>query len=153
LPAGFAKFAKIKPKLPWDRVRIMVAISVSPQTTVPQWQVASWDDYLHLRQQQDDHPRSHDSPRQRLFFHAGCLLVKDMGWEGISHAQVKDLFILLLGLWFMAQPEQIAQSMSGCLMEKSRSQAAAPDLMLYVGEGCPPWEMDEPRRIERSPSA
>jgi Uma2 family endonuclease len=36
--------------------------------------------------------------------------------------------------------------MSGCLMEKSRSQA--PDLMLYVGADCPQWEVDEPRRID-----
>jgi Uma2 family endonuclease len=63
---------------------------------------------------------------------------------------VKDLFILLLGLWFMAQPDRVAQSMSGCLMEKSRSQAAAPDLMLYVGADWPQWAVDEPRRIDLS---
>jgi hypothetical protein len=42
-----------------------------------------------------------------------------MGWEGISHLQVKDLFILLMGLWFMAHPEQDVQSMSGCLIVRS----------------------------------
>jgi Uma2 family endonuclease len=83
---------------------------VSPQTTIPQWPVATG--------------------------------------EGISHSQVKDLFILLMGLWFMAHPEQAAQSMSGCLIEQVGSQAAAPDLMLYVGEGCPQWALGEPRRVD-----
>jgi Uma2 family endonuclease len=113
---------------------------VLPQTTLPQWQVASWEDYVRLRDGGDD--------GQRLFFHENGLLVKDMGWEGISHSQVKDLFILLMGLWFMAHPEQSAQSMSGCLMERSGMQAAAPGLMLYVGEGCPQWEPGEPRRVD-----
>jgi Uma2 family endonuclease len=112
---------------------------VSPQTTLPQWQVASWEDYVRLRDGGNE---------QRLFFHGNCLLVKDMGWEGISHSQVKDLFILLMGLWFMAHPEQEVQSMSGCLIERAGSQAAAPDLMLYVGEGCPQWAVGEPRRID-----
>jgi Uma2 family endonuclease len=83
---------------------------VSPQTTIPQWPVATG--------------------------------------EGISHSQVKDLFILLMGLRFMAHPEQAAQSMSGCLIEQVGSQAAAPDLMLYVGEGCPQWALGEPRRVD-----
>jgi Uma2 family endonuclease len=38
--------------------------------------------------------------------------------------------------------------MSGCLIEKSGSQAAAPDLMLYVGEGFPQWEPGEARRVD-----
>ncbi len=97
---------------------------VSPQTTLPQWQVASWEDYV----------RWHDgvNDRQRLFFQANGLLVKDMGWEGISHAPVKDLFILLMGLWFMAHPERSVQSMSGCLIEQSGSPAAAECLKMDV---------------------
>ncbi|NJR68940.1 MAG: Uma2 family endonuclease [Synechococcales cyanobacterium CRU_2_2] len=119
---------------------MMPVVLVSPQMTLPQWQAASWEDYVRLRDGADD--------RQRLFFHQNGLLVKDMGWEGISHSQVKDLFILLMGLWFIAHPEQEVQSMSGCLIERSGSQAAAPDLMLYVGEGCPQWEAGEPRRVD-----
>jgi Uma2 family endonuclease len=70
-----------------------------------------------------------------------------MGWEGIGQAQVKDLFILLLGLWYVAHPDPIARSYSGCLMEKTGFSAAAPDLMLYVGDGAPVWSTAEPRRI------
>ncbi len=118
----------------------MPVMLTSPQMTLPQWQAASWEDYVRLRDGADD--------RQRLFFHQNGLLVKDMGWEGLSHSQVKDLFILLMGLWFIAHPEQAVQSMSGCLIERAGSQAAAPDLVLYVGEGCPKWELGEPRRVD-----
>ena len=70
-----------------------------------------------------------------------------MGWEGIVHSQVKDLFILLISLWHMAHPDRIAQSMSGGLLEKPGLQAASPDFMLYVGSGCPEWQPGETRRI------
>ncbi|WP_264327997.1 Uma2 family endonuclease [Romeriopsis navalis] len=115
------------------------ALPVLTQTKLPQWKTASWEDYKRLRDEEEAH---------RLFFHAGWLLVKDMGWEGISHAQIKDLFIMLMGLWFIAHPEPTAQSMSGCLIEQSGMQAAAPDLMLYVGEGCPQWKTGEQRRVD-----
>jgi Uma2 family endonuclease len=106
------------------------------------WQSATWADYERYR----DEPQASD--RWRLFFNDGCLMVQDMGWEGIGHAQVKDLFIMLLTVWFMAHPDTIGQSMSGCLMEKSGQQAAAPDLLLYVGAGAPEWQPGEPRRID-----
>jgi Uma2 family endonuclease len=113
------------------------------QVALPQWQDAAWEDYLYWR----DRERSQLQSQLRLFFHQNRLLVKDMGWEGISHAQVKDLFILLMGLWFMAHPERSAQSMSGCLLERHGMQAAAPDLLLYVGADYPQWSPGEPRRI------
>jgi Uma2 family endonuclease len=106
------------------------------------WQSATWEDYERHR----DDPNAPD--RLRLFFHDGYLKVNVMGWEGIDHAQVRDLFVMLLAFWFAQHPETIAQSMGGCLMEKPKMQAAAPDLMLYVGEGAPTWSKGEPRRID-----
>ncbi|MFM2431237.1 MAG: hypothetical protein RLZZ511_2450 [Cyanobacteriota bacterium] len=122
-------------------------IPVSTQTTQThsQWSAtdqrssATWDEYLRTTDE--------SAEQERVFFHAGELWVRDMSWEGIDHAQVKDLFILLLGLWYVAHPEPIARSYSGCLMEKTGLAAAAPDLMLYVGEGAPVWQAGEPRRI------
>ncbi len=122
-------------------------IPVSTQIPLPQcrWSPtdrrssATWDEYVRASDAADE--------QQRLFFHAGELWVRDMGWEGIGHAQVKDLFVMLLGLWYIAHPEPIARSYSGCLMEKTGFAAAAPDLMLYVGEGAPVWKVGEPPRI------
>jgi Uma2 family endonuclease len=106
------------------------------------WQPATWEDYARYR----DDPAMPE--RLRLFFHDGYLKVNAMGWEGISHAQVKDLFVMLLAFWFVQHPEPVAQSMGGCLMEKPKLQAAAPDLVLYVGEGAPTWTKGEPRCID-----
>jgi Uma2 family endonuclease len=103
---------------------------------------ASWEDYKRYR----DDPNAPE--RLRLFFNAGYLKVKLMGWEGIGHSEVNHLFTMLIGCWFMAHPEQIAQSLGGCLMEKPNTQAAAPDLMLYVGTGAPQWSKGESRRID-----
>jgi Uma2 family endonuclease len=100
---------------------------------------ATWDEYVWARDAADE--------QQRLFFHAGELWVRDMGWEGIGHAQVKNLFIMLLTVWFFVHPERVGRSFSGCLMEKTGFAAAAPDLMLYVGDGAPVWKTGEPRRI------
>jgi Uma2 family endonuclease len=108
----------------------------------PQWQPATWADYERHR----DDPKAPD--RLRLFFNAGYLKVDAMGWEGIRHAEVNYLFNLLLGIWFIAHPEQTAHALAGCLMERPDTQAAAPDIVLYVGEGAPKWTQGEPRRID-----
>jgi Uma2 family endonuclease len=71
-----------------------------------------------------------------------------MGSEGINHASVSDLFTLLLGFWFSQYREQTAASFGRCLIEKPKTQAAAPDLVLYIGEGVPQWQSGEPRRID-----
>jgi Uma2 family endonuclease len=107
-----------------------------------QWKPATWEEYERYR----DDPEMPE--RLRLFFHDGYLKVDAMGWEGIKHAQVRDLFVMLLAFWFSQHPEQVAESMGGCLMEKPDLQAAAPDLMLYIGEGAPVWSKGEPRRID-----
>jgi Uma2 family endonuclease len=85
--------------------------------------------------------------RVKLFFNQGQLLI-DMGSEGINHASVSDLFTLLLGFWFSQYREQTAASFGRCLIEKPKTQAAAPDLVLYIGEGVPQWQSGEPRRID-----
>ena len=108
-------------------------------TECPEWQPATWEDYLADR---DDL----GTERVRLFFNGKYLFV-DMGSEGINHARVCDLFTLLFGFWFNSQLEQTADSLGRCLLEKPNYRAAAPDLVLYIGEGVPQWQIGEPRRI------
>jgi hypothetical protein len=92
------------------------------------WHRATWEDYLHYRDAVTP------VRRRRLFFNAGFLKVDDMGWEGIDQAQIRDLFVMILGLWYMAHPDDQVQSMGGCLMEKTGQQAAAPDCRSSRGE-------------------
>jgi Uma2 family endonuclease len=109
-------------------------------TTFPQWQTATWEDYLTWRDA--------DTPeRIRLFFNQNQLLI-DMGSEGINHASVSDLFTMLFGFWFNHYRTQTAASFGRCLIEKPNTQAAAPDLVLYIGGNIPKWQPGEPRRID-----
>jgi hypothetical protein len=78
-----------------------------------QWQRASWDDSLTYRD-------ILKADQFRLFFHQGYLLVVDMGWEGIDHSTICDLFTLIFGFWFSAYSEQPASSLGRCLLEKHR---------------------------------
>lgn len=119
---------------------ILTAIQKADTLQIPQWQPATWDDYLRYR----------DAPtpeRMRLFFNGNSLLV-DMGSEGINHARVSDLFTLLFYIWFSQFAKQTAESLGRCLLEKPNKRAAAPDLVLYIGEGVPQWQAGEPRRID-----
>lgn len=109
-------------------------------TNFPPWKPANWEDYLTWR----DNPIPE---RLRLFFNQGKLLI-DMGSEGINHASISDLFTMLFAFWFSQKPEQTAASFGRCLIEKPKTQAAAPDLVLYIGEGVPQWQPGEPRRID-----
>jgi Uma2 family endonuclease len=118
------------------------AISIPQTVSSDHWTPATWVDYEHHR----DNPAAPN--RLRLFFHDGYLKVNAMGWEGIEHSEVNHLFTLLIGIWFMAHPEQRTKLLGGCLMEKPNTQAAAPDLLVYVGEGAPTWSKGEPRRID-----
>lgn len=104
---------------------------------------ATWDDYIEIRDRCEADPQD----RSRIFFNKNLLWVKDMGWEGINHARVNNLFTLLIGLWLMAHPEQTADSLGGCLLEKIGVQSASPDLVVYVGDGIPQWQPGESRRI------
>ena len=122
--------------------------STPPQTTSPAirqpatWKPATWEDYEHYR---DNLP---DRSRHSIYFHNGYLKVDDMGWEGIRHSEVRELFALILGLWFITHPDPPAKSLGGCLMEKIGYQAAAPDLVIYLGPEAPTWEPGEKRRID-----
>jgi Uma2 family endonuclease len=116
------------------------AISVS--ANMPAWQRATWEEYEHYR----DKFQGRNQPN--VFFNIGYLKVDNMGWEGMSHSQVRELFGMIFTLWFMAHPEQEAELMGGCLLEKSEMQAASPDLMVYLGEDAPRWQEGEPRRID-----
>lgn len=106
---------------------------------VPQWKPATWEEYLAFRD-------AETPERVRLFYYRDRLLV-DMGAEGINHSTVSDLFTVLLFIWFSQFPEQTAASFGRCLLEKANTQAAAPDLVLYIGEGVPQWKQGEPRLI------
>ncbi len=65
----------------------------------PQWQVATWQDYL--RYADDSNPDI-----TGLFFNEGYLFIQ-MGNEGIDHAAVNELFTMLFFLWFsIKQPEE-----------------------------------------------
>lgn len=121
----------------------MTPIYTASQTafsTVPQWQPATWEDYLNYR----DAPTTE---RVRLFFNGNYLFV-DMGSEGINHASFGALFSMLFFIWFSRSSEQTASSLGGCLIEKPNKQAASPDIVLYVGEGIPQWQAGEQRRID-----
>ena len=123
----------------------MIATSLAPTQTskTALWQPATWSEY---ERQRDE---SETSDRRRLYFHNGYLRVNDMGWEGISHARVHDLFTAILWLWFVSlHPDQKAETFGNALLEKQGYQAAAPDLMLYLGDGAPTWEEGQSRRID-----
>ena len=119
---------------------IFTAIQKADTLQIPQWQPATWKDYLRYR---DDST----SERMRLFFNGNYLLV-DMGSEGINDARVSDLCTLLFYIWFSRFAEQTADSLGRCLLEKPNKRAASPDLVLYIGEGVPQWQEGEPRRID-----
>ncbi len=109
--------------------------------SIPQWVSMTWDAYEQWRD-------GTTSKTAQWYFDRNLFLVRDMGWEGINHAEVKDLFIMLISLWYMIHPNQKARSLSGGLLERSGLQAAAPDLLLYVGEASPRWKSGETRRID-----
>ena len=117
------------------------AIRTEPDA-IPKWQPATWEDYLAYRD-------NSTSEKVRLFFNQGYLFV-DMGSEGINHARFRELFTMLFFIWFSRKPEQIFDSLGGCLIEKPNKKAGSPDLVLYIGEGSPRWQEGEPRRINLS---
>ncbi|MEO0868837.1 MAG: Uma2 family endonuclease [Cyanobacteria bacterium J06642_11] len=119
------------------------ALSPKQLSPHPIWKQASWDEYVDCRDRL--------APEQyRLFFHQGYLLIIDMGWEGINHATICDLFTALLYVWFSVHIDQVASSLGRCLIEKDRETAGAPDLVLYLGDDYPRWKSGQPRRIDLS---
>ncbi len=105
-----------------------------------QWINATWEDYVALR----------DAPigeRMRLAFDRGRLWI-DMGGEGINHSGGSDLFVTLLFLWAIQHTEETYSSFGRCLLEKPKTQACSPDLVLYIGADYPQWREGEPRRVD-----
>jgi Uma2 family endonuclease len=98
---------------------------------------AVWQDYVALRDGAD---------WQKLSFHKGWLWA-DMGKEGPNHASFSDLVTAVFFLWAVLHPDDSLQSYGRCLIENPKTQACAPDLVLYKGEDIPKWQPGEPRRI------
>ena len=113
-------------------------IAASP--ILPEWRKASWEEYVQHRDRSQ-------TKWTRVFFNDGYLWVDEMG-EGINHARINNLFTLILGLWLMNQMDQNAEILGGCQMDQPQSKAAAPDLVVYLGEGAPQWQEGESRYID-----
>lgn len=111
---------------------------------LPTWQQATWEEYVEIR----DRTENSEAARIKLFFHNGSLLVDDMGWEGINHSVVRELFLLLIGFWIAQNPQAHVSFMGGCLLEKDGIDAASPDLVFYVGIARPQWKEGESRKID-----
>lgn len=111
----------------------------NPEKSLSEWKAATWEDYLSYR----DNP---NTETLKLFFYRNKLFA-EMGTEGINHATICDLFTLVFGFWFSQNPEQIFSSLGRCLLEKPPQQAAAPDLVLYLGEDFPRWQSGQRRYI------
>ncbi len=103
-----------------------------------QWQQATWDEYVALRDDQSD--------RCKLFFDNQHLWV-EMGAEGINHAQFSALFEMIFAIWVMQNPHYRVASFRGCQIEKQGFRSAAPDIVLYVGENTPTWKAGQSRFI------
>jgi Uma2 family endonuclease len=117
---------------------------VQPQV----WQAATWADYVALR---DDAT----SIATRLCFDDQWLWV-EMGSEGINHAVHCDLLTMLIAFWAQRHPDPALHSLGRCQLEKVDYKAAAPDLVVYVGEPIPRWEDGQRRFLDlnqaRSPA-
>ncbi|MCA6534666.1 MAG: Uma2 family endonuclease [Pseudanabaena sp. M176S2SP2A07QC] len=113
-----------------------------------QWQQATWDDYVALR---DDYK----SDRCKLFFDNQHLWV-EMGAEGINHAKFGDLFAMILLVCATKFPDLKLSTFGGCQIEKKGNRAVAPDIVLYVGDDAPTWQSGQSRFIDleqwRSPA-
>jgi Uma2 family endonuclease len=118
----------------------MTATVATPSlNTSQQWISATWEEYL-------SYVENPDLESQRVFFNLGRMWV-EMGNEGINHSQVNKLLTMLLFVWFSQKPGVKFQLLGGCVIEKPGQQGAAPDEVLYVGEGYPVWQVGEPRRV------
>lgn len=100
---------------------------------------AIWQDYLAVRNNIELNWR-------KISFHQGWLWA-DVGAEGPNHASFSDLITMIFGLWVFLHPEVVLQSYGRCLIEHPKTQACAPDLVLYKGDNILRWQPGEPRRI------
>jgi Uma2 family endonuclease len=118
---------------------------VSNAVTLPQphkissWRSATWAEYL----QRIENPQSES---ERIFFHLDTIWI-DMGNEGINHSRFNELFSLLLFVWFSRQDNVKFDLLGGCVIEKPKTQGAAPDKVLYIGGASLRGQTGEPRRV------
>lgn len=117
---------------------------VSQVDEIPQWQAATWEDYVAACED----PSLEEA---RIFFYEGYLWI-DMGNEGPQHARFNDLFTIIFFVWFTTKIGQTFDSLSGCVIEKPKVGAAAPDKVLYIGGDFHQWQKGEPRRINLNQS-
>jgi Uma2 family endonuclease len=99
---------------------------------------ATWQDYISLRDGSD---------WQKIAFYQGWLW-SDMGKEGPNHARFSDLMTIIIGFWAFLYPEVPIESFGRCLIERAKTQACAPDLVVYQGADIPRWQPGGPRRID-----
>jgi Uma2 family endonuclease len=118
---------------------------ILPQTSaIPQWQPATWEDYLAACENQK-------LEEARIFFYEGALWI-DMGNEGPQHARFNNLLTQLFFVWFSSKGRQAFDDLGGCVMVKPKVGAGAPDRILYIGGDFPQWQSGEPRRINLNQS-
>jgi Uma2 family endonuclease len=117
---------------------------VSQVGEIPQWQAATWEDYVAACED----PSLEEA---RIFFYEGYLWI-DMGNEGSQHARFNDLFTIIFFVWFTTKIGQTFDSLSGCVIEKPKVGAGAPDKVLYIGGDFHQWQKGEPRRINLNQS-
>lgn len=119
---------------------MIVATKPNRQLQQTAWQQATWEDYEALR---DDE----NGDRSKLFFENNHLWV-EMGAEGINHSKFSNLFSMIFAFWAIKFPDLKLSTFGGCQMDKKGIRAAAPDIVVYVGENIPVWKMGESRFID-----
>jgi Uma2 family endonuclease len=109
----------------------MTSLLTNPTVdSIPQWQPATWEDYVKLR---DSLPEG----TGRIFFNEGWILL-EMG-EGIGHARFNRLVAFILFIWCSQKMTQSCDDLGGCVLEKAGQRSASPDAVIYIGEGAPQW--------------
>jgi Uma2 family endonuclease len=114
-------------------------VTISSRPTFSVWHPATWDDYLRERDENSE-------AVAKVFFYEGYLLT-EMG-EGIEHSRFNRFLALVFFLWFSQWSDRPCDDLGGCQIEKTGVQAAAPDAVLYIGEGSPQFKTGESRFID-----
>jgi Uma2 family endonuclease len=114
-------------------------VATKPAQRQQAWRQATWQDYERLRDEQQ-------GDRCRLFFENDYLWV-EMGAEGINHSKFSNLFSMIFAFWAAKFPDCKLSTFGGCQMERKGLRAAAPDIVVYVGENIPIWKAGESRFI------
>lgn len=71
-----------------------------------------------------------------------------MGSDGINNCNTGDLFTIFFWIWCSQKQNQNFSSFGDCLLEKSQHSAAAPDLVLYIGDNYLTWNPEDQRYID-----